>query len=315
MSSRGSELDQLAQVHDADPLGHVLDHREVVRDHHVGQAVRGLQPLHQVEHLRPDRHVERADRLVGHDELRVQGERPGQADALPLTAGKLMRIALDRVPGQSHLAEQLEDAVLLRPLAAEALHGERLCDDRADPHPRVERRVRILEHELQVAALAPEFAAMQAGHVHAAEGDSARVRLLQRHDHLADRGFAAPRLSHQAERRAGGHRERHIRDGLDTRHLALQDRARGDGEFLHQVAQLEQGDVLARSRPPPCARSPQGGHRPSPRGRPPRSPAALIHPPPPPRSRRTRQARGRPPAHRLAPRRGGAPGRPWPRLR
>ena len=28
------ELDELAEVHDADPLGHVLDHREVVGDHH-----------------------------------------------------------------------------------------------------------------------------------------------------------------------------------------------------------------------------------------------------------------------------------------
>ncbi len=107
-----ADLDQLAQVHHADPGRHVLDDGHVVRDDDIGQVVVGLQPLHQVEHLRPDRHVERADRLVGDDHLRVQRQRPRQADPLALTAGELVRVPLDRVPRQPDLVQQVVDALL-----------------------------------------------------------------------------------------------------------------------------------------------------------------------------------------------------------
>ena len=46
--------------------------------------------LEQVDHLRLDRHVERGDRLVGHEQLGVQGQGPGDADALALAAGELV---------------------------------------------------------------------------------------------------------------------------------------------------------------------------------------------------------------------------------
>ena len=42
----------------------MLDHREIVRDEQIGQALLLLQVHHQIEHLRLDRHVERRDRLV-----------------------------------------------------------------------------------------------------------------------------------------------------------------------------------------------------------------------------------------------------------
>ena len=44
--------------------------------------------LEQVEHLRLDRHVERGDRLVADDEVRLQDERAGDADALALAAAR-----------------------------------------------------------------------------------------------------------------------------------------------------------------------------------------------------------------------------------
>ena len=53
-----------------------------------------LQVAQQVEDLRLDRHVERGDRLVGHDQLRLERERAGHADALPLAAGELVRVAV-----------------------------------------------------------------------------------------------------------------------------------------------------------------------------------------------------------------------------
>ena len=54
------DLDDLAEVHDRDPVADVLDDRQVVGDEQVRQAEPLAQVGQQVEDLRLDRHVERA---------------------------------------------------------------------------------------------------------------------------------------------------------------------------------------------------------------------------------------------------------------
>ena len=91
-----AQLDQLAQVHDPDGVGHVADHGQVVGDHDVGRGSPALlEVLHQVEDLGLDGDVEGRDRLVGHDQLGLEGQRPGQADPLALAAGELVGVAVD----------------------------------------------------------------------------------------------------------------------------------------------------------------------------------------------------------------------------
>src|SRR3954451_15608080 len=51
------QLDDLAEVHDADAVAHVADDGEVVRDEYDRQAELALQVAKQVEDLRLDRHV------------------------------------------------------------------------------------------------------------------------------------------------------------------------------------------------------------------------------------------------------------------
>ena len=65
-----------------------------MRDHHVGQVELLLEVLEQVDDLGLDRHVEGRDRLVGHDQLGLERERAGDADALALAAGELVRVAV-----------------------------------------------------------------------------------------------------------------------------------------------------------------------------------------------------------------------------
>jgi FtsZ-binding cell division protein ZapB len=87
-------LDDAAEVHDGHAVGDVLDDGEAVRDEEVGEVELALQVFQKVDDLRLHAHVERGDGLVGHDELRVQGERPRDADALALPAGELVRVAV-----------------------------------------------------------------------------------------------------------------------------------------------------------------------------------------------------------------------------
>src|SRR5438067_1810314 len=81
-----SELGHLAEVHDHDAVRDVAHDVEVVRDEDVRESEVALQVLQQVEYLRLNRDVQRGDRLVADNQLRVDGERARHADSLALAA-------------------------------------------------------------------------------------------------------------------------------------------------------------------------------------------------------------------------------------
>jgi hypothetical protein len=139
----------LPEVHDRDPVGDMADDGEVVRDEEVGEPEVVLEAREQVDDLRLDRHVERRDGLVEDDQGRVEGERAGDADALPLAAGELVREAVAVLGAEADGPQQLGDALLaLR--AVDVVDPQGLGDDLAHRHARVQRRVRILEDDLDL---------------------------------------------------------------------------------------------------------------------------------------------------------------------
>ena len=93
-ASAAGRLDDLAQVHHRDPVAHMPDDTEIVRDEQVGQAELVLNVLEQVDDLRLHGHVEGRHRLVGDDQLGPQRKCPGDPDTLALPAGELVRIAV-----------------------------------------------------------------------------------------------------------------------------------------------------------------------------------------------------------------------------
>ncbi len=101
----GPDLDQLAEVHHADRVGHVPDDRQIMRDEQVAQSVLPLQLAHQVEDLRLHRHVQCGHGLVRHDQGRAQDQRPGQRQPLPLAAGELPRIPAGGIGRQAYLVQ------------------------------------------------------------------------------------------------------------------------------------------------------------------------------------------------------------------
>ena len=69
-----------------------------------------LQVLQQVEHLRLHRDVERADRLVGDDQLRLRDQRARDRDALALAAGEFVRVLVHVGVAQADLLQHRGDA-------------------------------------------------------------------------------------------------------------------------------------------------------------------------------------------------------------
>ena len=62
-------LDDSAEIHHRDLIGKMLDDREIVRDEQVGDFALDLEILQQIEDLRLDRDVQRADGFVADDEI------------------------------------------------------------------------------------------------------------------------------------------------------------------------------------------------------------------------------------------------------
>ena len=123
--ARRGDLDDPAEVHDRDPVADVADDREVVGDEQVGQAESLLEALEQVDDLGLDRDVEGADGLVGDDEVGLERQGPGDADALPLAAGELVRIADRRSRGRARPSRAARGRARAAPARAADRRGSR----------------------------------------------------------------------------------------------------------------------------------------------------------------------------------------------
>ena len=100
------DLLERAVLHHADPVGHRQRLLLVVRDEQRGDAESLLHRPDLLAQLQPDLRVERGQRLVEQQHLRLDRQRAGQRDALLLAAGELMRVA-PGVLGEADHVEQL----------------------------------------------------------------------------------------------------------------------------------------------------------------------------------------------------------------
>jgi hypothetical protein len=99
--------------------------------HHHRQARPAVQIQQEVEHLAANRHVERRDRFIEDQELRVAGNCPRNRDTLALTPGQLARRTPEKilVRGQPHTGQELEAALSASAPRHEVVDCERLRED------------------------------------------------------------------------------------------------------------------------------------------------------------------------------------------
>ena len=174
------QLNNLAQVHHSDTVGNVTNHRQVMRNEQVGQVELFLQVFEQVDDLRLDRHIERRDRLVADDKRWVDCQGARNADTLALTAGELVRVAVDEVGIEANDLEQLLHPILALFFGrANVVNFERFADDAADGHARVERGVGILKDHLHAAAHLAQLLAFRPGQIFTLEDHFTRCGTVQ----------------------------------------------------------------------------------------------------------------------------------------
>ena len=196
--------------------------------------------------LRLNRDVQRGHSLVRDDQRRIERECAGDPDALALTAAEFMRVPRQMVRVETDQVEQVGDAPPSFGPRPELVNDERLFDDISRPHPRVQRRIGILKHNLHIA---PRPA-------HARLGKLQDIFTAEKH--LAGRGFdqsqdapsgcalPAARLTDKAEHLAFVDRKAHVVHRLDDGRRAPEP-APAD-EVLDEVTHFEQrrGRTLCR---------------------------------------------------------------------
>ena len=232
---RRRALHDLAEVHDGDVVGDVTHHGEIMRDEQIRQPAFRLQVGEQIQDLRLHRHVERADRLIAHHELRLDRQRPRDPHALPLAARQFVRIAFRKGSVESDLVEQRGDG------AVQSVNFERLPERLFDRHTRIERAVGILEYDLHPAPQRAQARPVEREDVVVLEQHLPRCRLLEPEHRASDRRLPRARLAHQSQGAAGGDRKRHAVHGAHRRLRASEaEPAALAGVVLHQIAHVDE---------------------------------------------------------------------------
>src|ERR1022692_2075774 len=173
------DLVELAVPHHADPVGHRQGLLLVVGDEERGRAQPLLHRLDLLPELQPDLGIERRQRLVEQQDLRLDGQRAGPRNALLLAAGQLVRV-LPRVLGEPDDIEQLGGA--LPPLgSSQAAHPQPEADVLQRGH--VREQAVALEHDARAGV-----GGLKAGQDAQGRGLTAARRPEQGHE-LARRDF------------------------------------------------------------------------------------------------------------------------------
>src|SRR6185312_8832066 len=148
---RRTRLDDAAEIHYRDAIGHVLDHREIMRDDHESEVELAPQLLQQIENLRLHRDIKGRGWLVADHDLGAHCQRAGDRDALALAAGKLARISIDQPPRQADQLHQLLDTRATLTARADVMHIKWQSDDLRQRLAWIERGIRVLKDRLDAA--------------------------------------------------------------------------------------------------------------------------------------------------------------------
>src|SRR5690606_28795027 len=143
----------------------------------------------QVEHLGLDRGIKRGGRLVQEQDRGLQDQRTGDGDALPLAAGKLVRITEPEAGTQRYLVQRTPYAIFA---VGNAMDGKRLLQQPVHRLARMQGAIGILEHHLHlpVEGLVASASELLAIDRYGSGRDGSEARNGPQQGGLAGAGFA-----------------------------------------------------------------------------------------------------------------------------
>ncbi|MNC54298.1 hypothetical protein D3C75_1037740 [compost metagenome] len=112
----------------------MLDHRQVMGNEQISQIPLPLELLEQINHLRLNGNVQSGDRLIRHDKLRLDRQRPGNTDPLPLAAGEFVGKTSGMFGIQTYVLEQLINLLLAFLTGSQAVDINTFADNILNGH-------------------------------------------------------------------------------------------------------------------------------------------------------------------------------------
>jgi hypothetical protein len=152
--------------------------------------------------LGPDADVQGGYWLVGHDEFGTHCQRPGDANALPLSAAEFVWKTPQYGFVEAHRAQQFDNpsANPIPPISLPmSMNDQGLGNNGLYGKARIERSERILKDDLHIAPQPAHLPAAGAEQVAAFESNAAARRLNQPQDEAPERTFSRAGFAHQSE--------------------------------------------------------------------------------------------------------------------
>ncbi len=147
-------FDDAASVHHGGPVANLRDNAEIMGDEQAGHAGLAAQLVDQGKDLGLNCDIERGRGLVRDQKARLAGQRHGDHHALPLAAGKLVRVPVDLASaiGDSDPLDQLCRPVERGATRQGAMQHQHFRDLLANRENRVERGHRLLKNHGDLVA-------------------------------------------------------------------------------------------------------------------------------------------------------------------
>ena len=178
----------------------MLHHRQVVGDEHVGEPQLLLEIHHQVQHLRPHGDVERRHRLIGNHHVRVKHQTARDGDTLALAAGEHVRVAVIVLGFEADLRHHRQRFFTALLFAEIAVNQQRLFQNLPHLFTRVQRTIRVLEHNLDFLATQLLRLRVVLEQILPLIIELAAGRHFNHRQQTAQRGFPAAGLPHHRQR-------------------------------------------------------------------------------------------------------------------
>ncbi len=213
----GALLDDAAAVDHRHVAGDVAHDGHLVGDQQDGQAKIAVDVGQQLQHRLRGLGIERRGGLVRQQHLGPGGQRPGDADALLLPAGKFCRVAPAEIL-ETHARDQVVDPRL----DLGAWHAGNLERQR---HVAVNgaraQKVEVLEDHPDIAANVAQIGRAGASDIVPGDRHAARGRLLQPVDHAQERRLAGARAPDDSGNCPCRHVETHVLERHDLARALL----------------------------------------------------------------------------------------------
>ena len=179
----------------------MFDNTQVMGNKDICQIVLLLQSVEQIQHLCLNGYVQRRNRLITDNYLRIHGQRSGHIDTLSLTTWKFMRETVDVLNIKTNLSHQFQNTFFtLIFIGNQFMHDQRFLDQFAGCLSRIQWRVRILENHLNRLFVVLFFLSSQFLRILSFKQNFSISSAVQSDTGSSTCGLSTSRLSYHAER-------------------------------------------------------------------------------------------------------------------